>query len=733
MENNLKVEKENLKKYTDALKAMIDSACILNNNFDEQKFNFLTNEVEKIYNNFPTLKTKKTYSLLNYASKRVAFLKKQLRQWEYEYYGLEKPTVDDTTYDLTLRELNNLESQFPSLCSKSSPTKTVGGFTDNSFKKRSHLLPMLSLSNVFNQEELIKFNNTIAKLTGIENNQISYNVEPKIDGLSISLIYSKGKLSYGVTRGDGKTGEDVTQNLLMIDSIPKTIPNDFDRFEVRGEIFISFEQFKIINDSIQKQEDKFANPRNAASGTLRRLDPELVKQRNLQMLAYYIPDYNNLKQLNIQKQSEVIQVLKEYGFKTAKEIKYCNNINEVYKHIEFLEQNQNNLDYPIDGAVVKEDKISLYDQLGQTSKFPHWATAYKFIPKEVQTKILDIHANVGRTGKITYVASLQPVQLSGSIISNATLNNAEYILSKDIRINDTVTIYKAAEIIPYVKSVILEKRSNNSIPFTPIKTCPVCGSTLEKRNGEVDQYCVNTSCKARILQSIIHFCSKNAMNIEGLSEKTITKFYDLGYIKNIEDIYKMNTHRVEIIQNVLNDKFKTFNKIILAIENSKNNSLERLIFGLGIRDVGATCSLFLARCYKNIDNLLQATKEELVTHKDIGEIVSTSIYDWCHNPSNIELINNLKQLGINTIYNSSLDKNIDTNSEYYQKNFCITGSFDIPRDQIKNMLIKKFDANVTSSVNKTTNYLIAGENAGSKIEKAKELGITIINNKIWES
>ena len=720
-------------------KSKIDNEIKKINKIDTDGFNFSKYQecvevVNHILKLVPNLNIKKVLPNLKTPIKqRISFLRKKLRQWEYEYYGLEKPTVSDTTYDLTLKELNALEKAYPEFYSKSSPTNTVGGAIDNKFKKINHIFPMLSLSNAFNFEDLKHFDETIKKLLkDIKPLEIEYNIEPKLDGLSISLIYQKGKLVYGITRGDGKTGEDVTTNIRMIKSIPQTINNDFDRFEIRGEVFISNEQFKKINDSIPEEKNKFANPRNAASGTLRRLDPELVRERNLQMIAYYIPNFDDLEKLGIKKQSEVIDKLKEYGFTTAKEIYQCESIEKAYEKIQYLEKNQDNLDYPIDGAVIKENLIRFYDQLGTTSKFPHWAIAYKFIPKEAETQILSILTNVGRTGKITYVANLKPVSISGSIVSAATLNNAEYINSKDIRIGDTVKVFKAAEIIPYVKEVVIEKRNADSKPFSATEYCPICHTKLEKREGEVDQYCVNTSCPARVVQSIIHFCSKNAMNIEGLSEKTIAKYFELGYIKTIEDIYNLNNHRHEIITTILNNKFKTFNKINESIQTSKNNSLERLIFGLGIRDVGLISATFLARHFKNIDVLAKATKEELVALKDIGEVVSASIYDWFHNEANLKLLDNLKQLGINTTYVNKVHITSEAmNSEYFQKSFCITGTFDISRDKIRELLIKKYDAKVTNSVNKTTDYLIVGENGGSKIDKANELGIKLIYDKIW--
>ncbi len=705
---------------------------IKKNGFDFKQYLFVVKILKQIQNFYPNkLKDINEKATIR---QRISFLRKKLRQWEYEYYGLERPTVSDVTYDLTLKELNALEKTFPEFYSKNSPTNTVGGAINNKFKKVAHTIPMLSLSNAFNFNDLEHFDETIKRLLDFNMNQdVEYYIEPKLDGLSISLIYKNGKLINGITRGDGKIGEDVTANVRMIKSIPQTINNNFDHFEVRGEVFISHKQFKLINDSISEEKNKFANPRNAASGTLRRLDPELVKQRNLQMIAYYIPNFDDIKRLNITKQSQVIEKLKEYGFNTAKETYKCKNIGEAYKKIQWLEDNQYSLDYPIDGAVLKENLITYYSKLGSTSKFPHWAIAYKFIPQEVETEIISIQTNVGRTGKITYVANLKSVELSGSIVSAATLNNAEYILSKDIRVGDTIKIFKAAEIIPYVKGVVLSKRKKSSKRFTPAIVCPVCNSKLEKIEGEVDQYCVNTSCPARLVQSIIHFCSKNAMNIEGLSEKTITKYFNLGYIKCIEDIYNLNNHRQEIITTILNNKFKVFNKINESIQNSKNNSLERLIFGLGIRDIGLISATFLAKHFKNIDAIANTSREELVNLKDIGEVVSTSIYDWFHNKNNLKLIENLKKLGINTSYISKTNiSNENKNSDYYQKSFCITGSFDISRDQIRDLLIQKYDANVTNSVNKSTDYLIVGENGGSKLTKAEKLGIKLIYDKIWE-
>ncbi len=671
---------------------------------------------------------KKAYTLIK---RRIAFLKKNLKKWEYEYYGLQSPTVSDTQYDLSLRELKNWETCFPQFASLSSPTKKVGGAIDRKFKKATHSSAMLSLDNAFSLSELQNFDNFIKKTLN-NDDDIVYNVEPKFDGLSVALIYQDGNFFKAITRGNGIIGEDVTKNINVVKDIPKHINTNLSILEVRGEIYLDYEQFGKINNDIEDESKKFANPRNAASGTLRRLDQKLVAERELKFVAYYIPDNNQLQQLKINSQNEIIHYLKSLGFRTSQEVWKCSNINEAYEKIKYLETHQDNLPYPIDGGVLKVDDISLHNKIGATSKFPHWAIAYKFIPKEAITKVLDIIPTVGRTGKITYVAKLSPIHLSGSTISSATLNNAQYIQSKDIRIGDYVKIFKAAEIIPYVKEAIIEKREKFSSPYLPVLNCPVCGSKLERRDNEVDQYCVNTSCKARILQSIIYFCSKKAMNIEGISEKTIKKYYDLGFIKTIPDIYHLNAHRSEIIKNVLNNKFKVFNEIIEAIEKSKSNSLERLINGLGIRDVGYISSLVLAKYFKDIDNLMKASKEELINLKDIGDIVSSSIYDWTHNQANINLINQLKALGINTKYIGANINEENKKSIYYQKNICITGSFDISREEIKEILERKYDIHFSNSLNKSTDYLIVGNNAGTKIEKAKEWNIPIITNKIWE-
>jgi DNA ligase (NAD+) len=642
---------------------------------------------------------------------------------------LDKPSVSDAEYDLTLQELIQLEKEYPQFATDDSPTKRVGGHVATHFNKVRHDIPMLSLSNQFTDEDLRKFDCDIKKETGVIT--VNYNIEPKIDGLSISLIYLNGILKQALTRGDGEFGEDVTNNVRTIKSIPLKIPTTIDKLEIRGEVFLSFKEFKKINEAIVDDEQKFANPRNAAAGSLRNLDSSVSARRNLDMIAYYIPNELVLKQLNIQTQSGVISELHRLGFKIADEVKHCQGIETVIDYIKEITAKRETLAYPIDGIVIKEDEIKLYDILGRTSKFPKWATAFKFPPEVVETKLLNIEATVGRTGRITYVANLQPVALGGSIVSSATLHNADYIQENDIRINDTVKVFKAAEIIPKVMGPVIDKRPANTISFVPITHCPICNSLLEKQDEEVDQYCTNISCPARIVQSMIHFTSKKAMNIEDLSEKNLQKLYDAKIITKIQDIYQFPEKKAVILDNDFKIKEKMFNNLVNNINASKNNSLERLIFAIGIRHIGETTAKVLAKAFRNIDNLANATLEELTKINDVGEIVGISIIDFFQDLSNRQLIQDLKTLGVNINYIPSIyESNLEVNSEYYQKTFVITGSFDIPRHEIKKRLEQKYDANVVDAISRSTNYLIVGENGGSKIEKANKLGIKIIQAKI---
>lgn len=658
---------------------------------------------------------------------KIKVLEAKLKQWNKEYYEQDAPSVTDYEYDKVLNELIALEKQYPHLFAHDSIIKRVGGSALEKFSKHQHQYPMLSLANCFNEQQLIKFDNDIKKLANI--GSPTYTVEPKIDGLSISLIYQEGKLTIAATRGDGNVGENITNNAATIKTIPLSIADAPLHLEVRGEVVMTYQQFNKLNASLN-EEDKFANPRNAAAGSLRNLDPKITAKRGLIMLPYYIVGQDTLNNLHINKQSSAINYLNNHGFSTAKEIKFCSNINEVITYVKWMEQNKNNLPYPIDGAVIKLDDMTHYQQLGATAKFPRWAIAYKFAPEIGITKLIDIQPTVGRTGRITYVAKLNPILISGSTISSATLHNAEYIIEKNIYIGANVQVIKAAEIIPKVIG-LADREPLPTTPFQPITTCPICHGKLEKQAGEVDQYCINVLCPARIIESLTHYTSRDAMDIESLSEMTIRKLYDNGFIQSIVDIYKLKDKKEQLINSDLSIKEKLFNKITTNIENSKKKSLDRLIFSLGIRHVGSETAKTLIKRFNHIDLLQKATIEELSALKDIGPIVAQSIVDFFENASNIELIKQLKEQGVNCQNEQSELDNIDTNSIYYKKKFVITGSFDIPRHKIKKILEEKYLANVGSTITTDTDFLICGTDPGSKVDKAKKNSITIITEKIW--
>ncbi len=657
---------------------------------------------------------------------QIAKLRTLLKQWEYEYYILSNPSVDDLEYDLALKKLFELEAKYPEYITIDSPTTRVGGNPINKFLKQTHSTLMLSLSNAFDKNDLAKFDNDIKKsLNSVDD--FSYCIEPKIDGVSISLIYKDGLLVQAITRGDGTTGDDVTNNIKTISSIPLSLKSKID-IEVRGEVFLNKTQLAKLNEQIISEgKQPFSNCRNAASGAIHNLDPKVTRKRNLAMVSYFI--VNPLK-YNLTSQFDVISFLKDQGFLVPPHLKCIHGINNIFDEIEYFEKNKSVLDYPIDGVVIKLDNINLYKLIGYTSKFPKWAIAYKFTANIVETKLLSIDATVGRTGKINYIARLEPVLLDGSIISNSTLHNADYINAKDIRIGDTVKIFKAGEIIPKVIEPVLSLRPDVSFPFVPINFCPSCNSLLEKTNGEVDQYCINSSCKDRIVLSIVHFASRDAMNINGLSEKIIQKLYNNKFISNISDLYLIKNKKHEIISlDGLSIKDKMINNLIESIEETKNNDLNKLINGLGIRHVGEITARALCYHFKNIDSIMTASLDSLMEIEDIGAKASQSIKDYFENEQNIQLILELKSLGVNTqIKASGL---VLTNSIYYKKTICITGSFDEPRNIIKQKLQLMYDAKITNSVTNKTDFLLANSSNSTKYKQAEKLNIPVIKEKIW--
>ncbi|AVN63529.1 DNA ligase (NAD(+)) LigA [Mesoplasma florum] len=652
------------------------------------------------------------------ASKLINDLREKLNEWAKQYYVLDNPSVDDAEYDKTIHQLIDLENQFPELITSDSITQKVGGIISDKFEKHTHKYPMLSLGDIFSWDEFINFNKQVAKVTDTENNE--YTAELKIDGLSISLIYKDGVLQKGVTRGDGKVGENVTTNVKTIKSIPLSIPSK-DEIEIRGEVFLGKKKFAKINEErLLNGEQLFANPRNAAAGTLRQLDSKIVAERNLDAYLYYYFNENN----PINTQYESINQIKNLGLKINKETKICKTLEEVKSYIEYYTEKRDELDYEIDGIVFKLNDKKLQEEVGYTAKTPKWAIAYKFPAEVKQTKLLDIFPTVGRTGKITYNAKLEPVQIAGTTVSAASLNNAEYIMAKDLRINSIVKVKKAGDIIPEVISAIKDENFDLLPIWEKDVQCPACNELLEKTSTEVDQFCVNFNCPAQILRSLEHFASRGAANIVGLGGQTIKKLFEEKLITNIADIFKVEEHK----ENIINfEKFgeKSFENLIASIKESKNNSFEKTLFGLGIRHVGSKTALTLAQIYKNIDNLKNATYEELSSIDSVGEVLAMSIVDWFKIESNLQLINELKSFDVNFEY---LGQAKNTGSTISEKSFVITGTLSESRDYFKD-IIELNNGKVIGSVSKKTDYVLAGENAGSKLTKAEELNVKVINEE----
>ena len=630
----------------------------------------------------------------------------------YEYYALDRPTITDQEYDRYMQELIKIEEKHPDWIRDDSPTRRVGGEVIEEFKKIVHEKPMLSLSNVFNEEEIRLFDNRIKKEV-IPN----YVCELKIDGLSVSLLYKNGKLVRGATRGDGIAGEDITHNVKTIKTIPLVLPKPID-IEVRGEIYMSKKSFNKLNE-IRKAngEELLANPRNAAAGSVRQLDSKIAASRNLACFIYHLP---NPEEFGIKTHYESLQFMKDLGFDINPNIELLKDIDEVLKYIAKWTEKRNGLPYEIDGIVIKTNDFSQQAKLGFTSKYPKWATAYKFPALEVLTKLKDIKFTVGRTGQVTPNAVLEPVRLMGSVISRATLHNEDYVLTKHIKIGDIVAIRKAGDVIPEVVSVKKDRRTGDEQDFKMITECPICGSKLVKK--DTSYYCVNDDCDKKKIENLIHFVSRDAMYIDGFGDRIIEDFYNMGYLNNIIDFYELYKYKEELME-LEGFGSKSINNLLDSIENSKQNSLERLLFGLGIRYVGNKTAKILAKYYGNIDNLMQASYEELLDIKDIGEVIARSVVDYFTN--NKQLIFSLKEHGINMSY---LGK-ITVNDNFNKKTFVLTGTLsNITRNEAKEK-IEELGGNVSGSVSKKTDVVIVGENPGSKYDDALKLGITIWNEE----
>ncbi|MBY0091826.1 NAD-dependent DNA ligase LigA [Priestia megaterium] len=651
------------------------------------------------------------------AKSRVQELRDLLNQYGYEYYVLDQPSVPDAEYDKLMNELIEIEESFPELKTADSPTQRIGGQVLDAFEKVQHQTSMLSLGNAFNEEDLRDFDRRVRQAVGDE---FSYVCELKIDGLAVSLRYEDGYLVLGATRGDGTTGENITENLKTIRSIPLRIKEPLS-MEVRGEAFMPRKSFKALNEAkMERDEVPFANPRNAAAGSLRQLDPKIAAKRNLDIFVYAMTDTGELE---IDSHSESLNLLDELGFKTNKERQACETIDDVIAYIESWQTQRPELSYDIDGIVVKVDSFDQQAELGTTAKSPRWAIAYKFPAEEVVTKLVNIELTVGRTGVITPTAILEPVQVAGTTVQRASLHNEDLIREKDIRIGDYVVVKKAGDIIPEVVNVIEEKRTGEEQEFTMPTHCPECESELVRLEGEVALRCINPSCPAQIREGLIHFVSRNAMNIDGLGEKVISQLFREQLIKDVADIYTLTKQQLIELERMGE---KSADNLIAAIEASKENSLERLLFGLGIRHVGAKAAKTLAQHFETIDKLTKATYDELVAINEIGAKMADAIVAYFTQEEVQELIHELKEYGVNLTYKGPKLVSVENvDSVFAGKTVVLTGKLEqLSRNEAKAQ-IEALGGKVTGSVSKKTDLVVAGEEAGSKLTKANELEIEV--------
>lgn len=649
---------------------------------------------------------------------RVSELVSIINQANEDYHTKDQPTMSDFEYDRLLKELIELENNYPEYKLEDSPTHKIGGVVLDGFKKVTHQVPMMSLSNVFNEAELRSFDERISKAV----KDYQYVSELKIDGLAVSLIYKKGKFTLAATRGNGQIGEDVTENVKTIKSLPLTLSKEID-IEVRGEIFMPHKSFKKANeDRLNNNEPLFANPRNAAAGTIRQLDSKVVASRNLDLFVYTIVNANDY----VSTQADALLFLKELGFKVNPNHATLHDIDALVGKIKDYDILRKSLPYDTDGVVIKINAFELYDFIGYTAKSPKWATAYKFEAEKMETVLKDITFQIGRTGVVTPVAELEPVFISGSQVARATLHNEDYIKAKDIRINDFVLVHKAGEIIPEVISVIKEKRTDQQ-PFMMIDTCPVCGSPLERKSGEADYYCMNLECPGKNMNQLIHFASRVAMDIDTLGEKVIEVLHDLGYVSQIPDIYKLHAYK-EPLKDLPGFGDKKIDKLLEAIEQSKKQPLEKLIFGLGIKHVGQKVAKTLVKHYPTMDELIHASYDDLMSIHEIGEMIAQSITSYFKEPKHIEMIEALKALGLTM----ETEKVETLDHEFNGKTLVLTGKLELfSRDQAQ-AIIEKLGGKVSSSVSSKTDYVVAGEDAGSKLKKALELNITVLTEEAFK-
>lgn len=641
---------------------------------------------------------------------KIEELRKTLRYHSDRYYNDDAPEIEDYEYDMMMRELKGLEEKYPEFDSADSPTKRVGGKADNSFASVEHTVRMESLQDAFSKEEIFDFDRRVKENVS----DVHYVVEPKIDGLSVSLEYVNGEFFRGSTRGDGNVGEDVSGNLRVIHNIPLKLNHALPYIEVRGEVYMPKKSFdRVVDRQLINDEKPFKNSRNAAAGSLRQKDSEVAATRGLDIFVFNIQQIEG-KELTSHKES--LDYLKELGFNTIPYYERVDDIETAFEKVLQIGEKRGELEFDIDGAVIKVDDFSEREQLGSTAKFPKWAVAFKYPPEEKQTEILDIEITVGRTGKLTPTAVLSPVHLAGTTVSRATLHNQDFINEKGVNIGDIVTVRKAGDIIPEVLCVN-EKRSNGSFVYP--ERCPSCNEKVVREEGESDIRCINPECPAQLLRNLIHYCSRDAMDIEGLGPSIIETFVNEGMIKTVTDIYRLDKEKIASL-----DGFQqtSANNIIESVENSKNNDLSKLIFAFGIRHIGAKAAKLLSDEFKNIDNLMNASLEAISDIDGFGDIMAKSAFDFFQSESARELIADLKSFGVNTE-----SKTVINDNRFEGMTFVLTGTLPTYKRSEASKIIESFGGKTSSSVSKKTSYVLSGESSGSKLDKANQLGIPVID------
>lgn len=649
-------------------------------------------------------------------------LRELIRYHNDRYYNQDDPEISDYEYDMLSVKLRKLEEEHPELQADDSPTRKVGGVAKREAGVLvKHNVPMLSLQDVFSKEEVYSFVEKILK----EKEDTVFVVEKKIDGLSVSLRYEEGQFAMGVTRGDGiNYGEDVTDNIRMIKDAVLTLKEPVPYLEIRGEVYMKTEDFNAVNEKLEAEGKKlFANPRNCAAGTLRQLDPQVVKDRKLSLFVFNVQDSRGI---SFTSHSQSLEWLSRQGIKVSEDYRLCRTADEIWEAITEIGESRGSFAYDIDGAVVKVDSLSDREHFGATSKVPRWAVAYKYPPEEKETIIRDINLSVGRTGRITPTAIFDPIRLCGTNVERATLHNQDRIDQLDVRIGDTIVVRKAGEIIPEVLSVVKEKRPEDSVPYSIPLVCPSCGSEAVRDESMADIRCNNLNCPAQLTQHILNFVGRNAMDIKGFGEAYVEALVKEGYVKDIADIYYLGRYRDEMIEKGLIGKEKNTDKLLAAIEKSKDNDIDRLITGFGIRNIGRQAAYELMSYFKSIHRLIKASYEELITVKDMGDISARAIVDFISNHDNQVVLSRLEQAGVNFI---SAEEDAGANAILSGQTFVITGTLpSMGRVQMEE-LVKKHGGKVSGSISKNTNYLIAGENAGSKLTKAQQLGVSIISEQ----